>query len=275
MKNDNMAKFILEKRKQNNLTQKQLAVKLNISDKTVSKWERGMGYPDISLLVPLAEALGVTANDLLNGEERDASPIESDKIIESTVQYVNKLKLHKKKSVKDIIKMAISAACFLGLLTCTICDLAISGSFTWSLYPIISIIYVWLITMPLFQFEKNSVMISLAAISVLTIPYLYLLDKIVGVQKLILPIGIRVSVVGIIYLWVVYLLLSTKKAAKWYMAAISALLGIPVCLMINYILQRIIHEPLIDVWDIVTFGILGIVAFMLFSIGNERKAKGL
>lgn len=56
-------------RKSQKLTQKDLAEKLKITDKAVSKWERGISCPDISLLVPLAQALGVTTSELLNGEK--------------------------------------------------------------------------------------------------------------------------------------------------------------------------------------------------------------
>ena len=54
-------------REQNNMTQAELAEKLFISDKTVSKWENGKGYPDISLLEPLAGVLGVSVAELLSG----------------------------------------------------------------------------------------------------------------------------------------------------------------------------------------------------------------
>lgn len=50
------------------MTQKALAERLNISDKTVSKWERGMGLPEISLISPLSEILGVELQNLLSGE---------------------------------------------------------------------------------------------------------------------------------------------------------------------------------------------------------------
>lgn len=60
--------LILQLRKEMNLTQKQLADTLCISDKTVSKWERDMGLPDISLIDPLAKALCVDQSRLLAGE---------------------------------------------------------------------------------------------------------------------------------------------------------------------------------------------------------------
>ena len=61
--------FISEKRKVLGMTQKELAEKLFLSDKAVSKWERGLSLPDVSVLMPLAQALGVTVTELLEGEE--------------------------------------------------------------------------------------------------------------------------------------------------------------------------------------------------------------
>ena len=63
-----IGKFIAESRKSRNLTQRQLADALSISDKTISKWECGKGLPEISIMLPLCEALEITVNDLLSGE---------------------------------------------------------------------------------------------------------------------------------------------------------------------------------------------------------------
>ena len=64
-----IGKFIAKMRKSTNLTQKQLADALSISDKTVSKWECGKGLPDVSLMLPLCNMLNITVNDLLSGEK--------------------------------------------------------------------------------------------------------------------------------------------------------------------------------------------------------------
>ena len=58
---------IKELREKNNLTQAELSKKLNVSDKTVSKWETAKGYPDISLLEPIAKVFGVSVTELLSG----------------------------------------------------------------------------------------------------------------------------------------------------------------------------------------------------------------
>ena len=63
-----VGKFIAECRKNNNLTQKQLAEKLNITDRAISKWENGRSLPDSSIMLELCDILKINVNDLLNGE---------------------------------------------------------------------------------------------------------------------------------------------------------------------------------------------------------------
>ena len=63
-----IGKFIAECRKKVNLTQMQLAEKLGITDKAVSKWERGIAMPDSSIMLELCDILGISVNELLNGE---------------------------------------------------------------------------------------------------------------------------------------------------------------------------------------------------------------
>ena len=63
-----IGKFIAECRKKNNLTQMQLAEKLNITDRAVSKWENGKGMPDSSIMLDLCSELKISVNDLLCGE---------------------------------------------------------------------------------------------------------------------------------------------------------------------------------------------------------------
>ena len=63
-----IGKFIAEQRKKNGLTQMQLAEKLNITDRAVSKWETGKSLPDSSIMLELCQILNISVNDLLSGE---------------------------------------------------------------------------------------------------------------------------------------------------------------------------------------------------------------
>ena len=69
MNQEKIGKFIAKCRKDKNLTQGELADKLNISNKTISKWETGRGMPDASIMLELCEYLGITVNELLSGEK--------------------------------------------------------------------------------------------------------------------------------------------------------------------------------------------------------------
>ena len=64
-----IGEFIASQRRSNNLTQAALAEKLGITDRAVSKWERGKGLPDVSIMLDLCEIFGITVNELLSGEK--------------------------------------------------------------------------------------------------------------------------------------------------------------------------------------------------------------
>ena len=68
-----IGKFIAEKRKEQLLTQQELAGLIGVSNKTISKWECGNGMPDVSLLLPLCDNLGISVNELLSGRTLDNS----------------------------------------------------------------------------------------------------------------------------------------------------------------------------------------------------------
>lgn len=81
--------FIAQLRKELGLTQKELAEKLEVTDKAISRWETGKGLPDTSLLKPLAEIFRVSVGELLSGKRMDDSQIKSqaDHIILESLSY--------------------------------------------------------------------------------------------------------------------------------------------------------------------------------------------
>ena len=86
-----IGKFIAENRKNKNLTQAQLAEKLNITDRAISKWENGRGLPDLSLIKPLCDELNISINELLSGERLDKKEYNKklEENIEKTIEYSN------------------------------------------------------------------------------------------------------------------------------------------------------------------------------------------
>ncbi|MDO4285343.1 MAG: helix-turn-helix transcriptional regulator [Eubacteriales bacterium] len=77
MDNEKFGTFLTALRRERNMTQKELAERLFVSDKTVSKWERGGSMPNIALLLPIAEVFGITVTELLQGERRSGNPVDA------------------------------------------------------------------------------------------------------------------------------------------------------------------------------------------------------
>lgn len=109
-----IGKYIAGKRKALGMTQKQLAEKLNMSDKSVSKWERGICLPDVSVYMELCEILGISINEFLAGEDIDAENVE--KKSEDNIIQVTKDSKKKQKNLKNILAVVTTFAVIMVLV---------------------------------------------------------------------------------------------------------------------------------------------------------------
>ncbi|HHV09582.1 MAG TPA: helix-turn-helix transcriptional regulator [Clostridiales bacterium] len=276
MENEKIARFIAQQRRAKGMTQKELAAQLGITDKAVSKWERGLSCPDISLLAALSGIFGVTTGELLNGEKAELPGNEDvEAVIEATFQYADAVTKNKSKNIRFIIGAVISALSFLGILTCLICNFAITGKVTWAWFPISSIVYFWLVVMPLIEWSKRGIRTTLILLSLLTLPFLYVLERVIGTEGLIMPIGIPVFIASILYLWAVYLMITRTKWPKYMTAAAALAAGLPISVSINYIISKQIGGPIIDIWDIISYSVLLFFSIVIFSYGYlKRRYRG-
>ena len=96
--------FIKTMRKEKNFTQREIAERLNISEKTVSKWETGNGLPEVSLMLPLCELLEISVNELLSGERLDEK-----RYFEKAEQNIMSLIEEKAEAKKKLIIAVIVA----------------------------------------------------------------------------------------------------------------------------------------------------------------------
>ena len=110
-----IGKYIAGKRKALGMTQKQLAEKLNMSDKSVSKWERGICLPDVSVYMELCEILGISINEFLAGEDIDAENVE--KKSEDNIIQVAKDSKKKQKNLKSILAVVTTFAVIMVLVS--------------------------------------------------------------------------------------------------------------------------------------------------------------
>ena len=110
-----IGRFIAGERKKKGWTQKQLAEKLEISDKTVSKWECGNGFPEVSLLLPLCGELGITVNDLLSGEVVSGEDYQ-EKAENNMVEMIQEREANRKQFRLTLALGAVSLLSFITLL---------------------------------------------------------------------------------------------------------------------------------------------------------------
>lgn len=128
-------KFIQQQRKLKNLTQVQLAQKIGVSEKTISKWECGNGFPDTSLILPLCTELNITANELL-----------SAKVLQTDAEYklsaennLIVLKSQQEKNIKHLLATEYVLIWFaiVLMLACTIIPAYLSMPVVWKILIVI------------------------------------------------------------------------------------------------------------------------------------------
>lgn len=268
MNQTEIGKFIAKCRKEKNLTQAQLAEKLNITDRAVSKWETGKSMPDSSIMLELCEILGIKVNELLRGEKIDMESYEK-KADETLIALKRKNENNMTKNV--IISIVFSVTLFVGLMVCLICNLAISGNLSWSLIPASSIIFAWIISIPSIILGKKGMIASLISLSVFIVPYLFLLSRLLDI-KAVFSIGTAMAAASIIYLWIIAAVFKRfGKNRKLAAFGIIFVLAIPFIFIINIILSKMIAEPILDVWDMLFVFILLILAFVFFIFDYAKK----
>lgn len=153
MNQEKIGKFISSKRKERGITQSELAEKLGITDRAISKWENGICLPDAGNMPELCSILNITINDLFSGEIVDMK--ENEKKLEENLLEMTKLKEEKDK---ELLRLEI----VIGVLGCTIFLFLIGTAYlvkmdTWLQYTLIAAGFVLLIVACLFALRIEQV----------------------------------------------------------------------------------------------------------------------
>lgn len=278
MDNEKMGKFILELRKSHQMTQKELAIKLNVSDKAVSKWERGLSSPDISLLLSISNILGVTTTELLNGERTSVKEnINVETVVANALEYGEKTAKRKINLTKSVWSAVFTILLLIGISVVSIVNVAISGTFTWSLIPISAIIFTWLVFFPSIKFGMNGIIGSLIAFSLFIAPFLFVLDytikRITGNNQPVFEMGIRIAPLSIVFIWVAFFLLKKLKTRKLFAIALLVLIASPISFLTNIMIAGIINQPLFSGQIIINALTLVLASIILFIIELVIRKK--
>ncbi len=153
MEKKTMGSFMAALRKANGLTQQQVADKLNVSNKTVSKWECNEGYPEISMLPVIAELYSVSVDELLRGEKKTKA-FDEEKV---DVKSAERIKFLIEKAIvkftnNAIISIVLSSAAL--IMSYIICDIIYNYNVLWFGYAIILILCAVSIAVTLIAFNN-------------------------------------------------------------------------------------------------------------------------
>ena len=224
--------------------------------------------PDSSIMLELCKILGITVNESLSGEKIHTESYEK-KAAENLIALKRKGEDHMTKNV--ILSILFSATLLIGIMVCLICNIAISGNLTWSLIPVCSIVFAWVISFPSIIGGKRGITASLIMLSVFIFPYLFLLGG-QSKAKEVFSVGAAMAVVSIVFLWIIVAVF--KRMERKLVALGTAFLStIPFMIIINIVLSKMIEEPVLDVWDMLSISMLLILAFVSF-ICDHAKEKG-
>ena len=184
MDSNKMGAFIAQVRKERGLTQLELAQKINVTDKAVSKWKRGVGFPDIKIIEALAEALGVSVSELMNGErmENAVRDSESDNISNDDILTENKKYAGKIVNFRTYI--IVLAAVVLSLSIFLLDSGGFDGAFFVCIPFIMELVGVLLIVSGIIRYKKKVQYkgVLIAGIITLLIPVSFTVFLIVGVM---------------------------------------------------------------------------------------------
>jgi len=278
MDNIKFGEMIAEMRKENEMTQKELAEKLHVTDKAVSKWEKGKGYPEITLLPLIAGVLGITINELLNGEryeEGSEAPAENEALVSDIIKFADKVsKFNTSGTMITLISMIFILAGFI----CLLCNFVINHTINWSLYPVGAMLLVWLTVAPWFLLTKHKPVLSFTALTISLIPYLFLIERLSSAKGWVVTFALPILGITLPGLLIVVLLFSYTKINHISLSAfVVFIFGVLANLGINAFVQNYLHnqnQPNISVTiTAVSFVLLSIILAVIGDV-HRRKGKG-
>ena len=168
--------------------------------------------------------------------------------------------------IQNIGAVIFAGLLLLGILTCAIVDIAISGALSWSLIAISACVFAGLVFIPSIKYGARGITATLIIFTVFVVPFLFVLSLLIDSGGLLLPIGSSMSVVAIIYFWGTVVIFRKLRARKFMAIAVSLLLTIPFSLVINYLLLRILETPLFDIWDALSLATVVVVAVVFIVL---------
>ena len=207
----NFGKYITEKRKAVGLTQEELANRLYVIPTTVSKWERGITYPDITMITNLCKELNISEHEIFTACDDEAVNQE-------------KREIKRYRTINKIIHYCISIGYLIALITCFICNLAIDHKISWFLIVLTSIGISFSITNLPFYLKKDKYRMAKISLIVTILIYILLfITNLVSNGNWLFQAFV-IATFEFILLWLGIVICTFIKIDKYYKVSIALIL---------------------------------------------------
>ena len=223
-------RYITEKRKEANLTQEELANKLYVIPTTISKWERGISYPDITVITNLCKELNISEHEFFTACDDEAMNKE-------------KKEIQKYRTIKKWLFNIINLGYLIGIISCFICNLVIDHKLSWFLIVLIGVLISFSITsLPSCLKNNKYKFCKIFAIITILVYILLFIINYVNNGNWLLGSYLIASFV-FIFLWISILICTFTKIALYYKISISLFMLSFVTVFTNQFCAKVLDIP--------------------------------
>ncbi len=254
-------RYIADKRKEANLTQEELAKRLYVIPTTISKWERGVTYPDITAITNLCKELNITEHEFFMACDDEAMNKEKKEI-----QTYKRLK-------KWLFNM-INIGYIIAIFPCLICNLVIDKKLSWFWIVLIGILISFSITTLPHYLKNNKYKVLKVTSVVTTLVYLLLfVINCVNHENWLLESYI-IATVALIFLWIDILICVFTKITVYTKIAISLIMISLAAIFANFICTEVLNIPNNDSnFPNIICSILMIVIALIIIVKEKKNRK--
>ena len=253
-------KYIAEKRKEAKLTQEELASILYVIPTTISKWERGVTYPDITVISKLCNVLNISEHEFFMACDDEALNEE-------------KREIKKYRTIKKWLMYSLNISYLISLVVCFICNLIIDHKLSWFLIVLIAIMISFIITTLPLYLKKNKYRLFKISILLTFLVYLllYVINLVYGGIWLLASFKILTFVFSLS--WLDVLIITFLNIKKYYKVSISLILLAICTVFTNPLCNKVLNIPNdgSNLPNILSAIVMIVIALILFLKGLSDK----
>ncbi len=256
--------YIRRKRQAAGLTQKELARRLFVTESGVSKWERDLSYPDVSLVPAICRELGISEHEFFTACDDDQAHVQAR---QAAVW----------RGVVAGCRQAVLAGCLIAAAVCPIVELSVFRRLGWSWIVLAAVALPWG-WWAVWRFCGGHVLpLCMAFTSIWVFPLLAVIHRFTGGSWLI-GVAYPLAAVGVAFLWAYFSCLRYLPAGPWLKVGVFALITAVASPVFNALCERLIPD-IRQPWRLnyITFAALLAAAVILLAVGvlQERKQRNL